>query len=291
VIALVVIAGVLAAVQRAAHARFEVAGAAYATSPITNASQGKADKIVPGNGALYVLLKFSGKLRGNLREQQMTARLSFEIDGRLYSNAPMNVRYTIPDPDLDKAEILIPLFPPEYDLTIPWQRNLFWGVARGAGKKIKVPATLVIEFSPVERRNAGEARDQITLDFSSGEVPKAKGNAFSMPKAEMKDAKLEKQILALFRENIKTDWSVDRVIIVNSDWTYNRHPVSGVIIDRHIYVADLSRNKSANECFVETLKVAQVHQGGNKYGPVQRRPSHEETQVLCSVYEDWLKRP
>ncbi|MFZ1728975.1 MAG: hypothetical protein WBQ23_16930 [Bacteroidota bacterium] len=129
------------------------------------------------------------------------------------------------------------------------------------------------------------AEGEFELDCSSGldriaDVNKQLGNkslsAVSLPAAAMSNPGLEKEFAAALK-----DWPEKtlKVIITDSDWTIQRHPVSGAIVSRVINTT-VAMKKADGNCRMFVISFEQPY-SGNKYGKARQFGVGDSADISC----------
>ena len=129
------------------------------------------------------------------------------------------------------------------------------------------------------------AEGSFTLDCSGGTEPIAalhsqlgakKLSAVSLPSPAMKNAKLEKEMMAALGAWEETPL---KVIITDRDWTIQHHPVTGAIVSRTINTTTVFKKADGN-CRMFEISYRQQYAGG-KYGKAQQYGVGDSADVLC----------
>lgn len=108
------------------------------------------------------------------------------------------------------------------------------------------------------------ATGEFTLTVKPGSYAKSDPKICGLPGAQSNPA-LEQQILSRAR----TQWTRPeappvRVVLTHSGWNYNRHPISGTILDRNIDAQIMSRGK--DYCDLQGYNYIQPNAGGYSVG-------------------------
>ena len=99
-----------------------------------------------------------------------------------------------------------------------------------------------------------------------------------MPEAAMKDPKLEKLMQAAAAKNDFGDVPL-RVVIIDDAFTYEKAPVTGIILSRSIHTAVATKGKDGT-CMVRQIRMKQVAVGKKFDPPTAAMPS-DESPIRC----------
>jgi hypothetical protein len=133
--------------------------------------------------------------------------------------------------------------------------------------------------------NTTIAEGSFSLDCSGGteriaEIWQQLGNkklsAVSLPAPAMKNAALEKEMMAALGEWKETPL---KVIITDRDWTIQHHPVTGAIVSRTINTTTVVKKVDGN-CRMFQVSYRQQYAGG-RYGKAQQYGVGDSADILC----------
>ncbi|MEM7052408.1 MAG: hypothetical protein AAF604_22270 [Acidobacteriota bacterium] len=251
----------------------------FANRPIAVGGEGSAgikDRFLVGE-TIHARAYLDRKLKGLSRATE--ARIEVYLDdNRIYSE-----KWYLPSARGEDSSLDLEIIP------APALRRHRHGVAITSGLVAMSPRNhrlrVVLKGGP---GSSEWAVGELELDGSAGVAALARQSRVlndqllaevELPKAAMRNARLEQEMVRLAGQRLSAPWSVDRVIIRDRDWRIDRHPATGVIVRRLLSTWVVMR--SPDRCRMISMSFAQASQGGSSYGRTEDYGVGESKDIGC----------